>query len=89
MANRITRYSRPIIRQIPDLNIVVKVDDVGVVIRGYRRRRGKRVTWAQLASLADDSRPVVKACEVNDGLEILKAMGVTIASDESEVPPPQ
>lgn len=89
MANKITRYSRPIIRQLPDLNIVVTFDEVGVFIRGYRRRKGKRVTWAQLASLADDSQPVVKTCEVNDGLEVLKSMGATIACDQCEVAPKQ
>lgn len=89
MSNKITRYNRPIIRQLPNLSLVVKIDDGGVFIRGYRRRTWKRVTWAQLASLADDSRPVVKACEVNGGLEVLKSMGAKIASDRSEVAPQQ
>ena len=79
-----TRFSRPIIRHLPSLNLVIRFDESGISVRAYRCRKWKSVTWAQLASLSDDSMPVVKACEVNDGLRILKALGATIASEGIE-----
>ena len=32
MVNKINRYSRPLARQMPSLNIFVKIDDVGVLL---------------------------------------------------------
>ncbi len=87
--SQLTRFSRPIIRHLPSLNLVIRFDDAGVSVRAYRCRKWKSVTWAQLASLSDDSTPVVKACEVKDGLRVLKALGATIASEGSEVAPKQ
>jgi hypothetical protein len=87
--SQLTRFSRPIVRHLPSLNLVVCFDDSGIAVRAYRCRKWKNVTWAQLASLSDDSTPVVKACEVNDGLRVLKALGATIASEGSEVAPKQ
>ena len=81
--SQLTRFSRPIVRHLPSLNLVVRFDDSGIAVRAYRCRKWKSVTWAQLASLSDDSTPVVKACEVKDGLRILKALGATIASEGS------
>ena len=81
--SQLTRLSRPVVRHLPSLNLVVRFDDSGIAIRAYRCRKWKSVTWAQLASLSDDSTPVVKACEVKDGLRILKALGATIASEGS------
>ncbi len=82
--SQLTRFSRPIVRHLPSLNLVVRFDDSGISVRAYRCRKWKNVTWAQLASLSDDSTPVVKACEVEDGLRALKALGATIASEGSE-----
>jgi hypothetical protein len=87
--SQLTRFSRPIIRHLPSLNLVIRFDESGISVRAYRCRKWKSVTWAQLASLSDDSMPVVKACEVKDGLRVLKALGVTIASEGSEVTPKQ
>jgi hypothetical protein len=87
--SQLTRFSRPIVRHLPSLNLVVRFDESGISVRAYRCRKWKSVTWAQLASLSDDSMPVVKACEVKDGLRVLKALGVTIASEGSEVTPKQ
>jgi len=87
--SQLTRFSRPIVRHLPRLNLVVRFDDSGIAVRAYRCRKWKSVTWAQLASLSDDSMPVVKACEVKDGLRMLKALGATIASEGSEVTPKQ
>ena len=81
--SQLTRFSRPIVRHLPSLNLVIRFDDSGIAVRAYRCRKWKSVTWAQLASLSDDSTPVVKACEVKDGLRILKALGATIASEGS------
>jgi hypothetical protein len=87
--SQLTRFSRPIVRHLPSLNLVVRFDESGISVRAYRCRKWKSVTWAQLASLSDDSMPVVKACEVKDGLRMLKALGATIASEGSEVTPKQ
>ena len=87
--SQLTRFSRPIIRHLPSLNLVVRFDNSGIAVRAYRCRKWKSVTWAQLASLSDDSIPVVKACEVKDGLRILKALGATVASEGSEDAPKQ
>ncbi len=87
--SQLTRFSRPIVRHLPSLNLVVRFDDSGIAVRAYRCRKWKSVTWAQLASLSDDSTPVVKECEVKDGLRILKALGATIASERSEDVPKQ
>jgi hypothetical protein len=87
--SQLTRFSRPIIRHLPSLNLVIRFDESGISVRAYRCRKWKSVTWAQLASLSDDSMPVVKACEVKDGLRMLKALGATIASEGSEVTPKQ
>jgi len=85
--SQLTRFSRPIIRHLPRLNLVVRFDDSGISIRAYRCRKWKSVTWAQLASLSDDSIPVVKACEVKDGLRILRTLGATVAIEGSEDAP--
>ena len=87
--SQLTRFSRPIVRHLPSLNLVVRFDDSGIAVRAYRCRKWKSVTWAQLGSLSDDSTPVVKECEVKDGLRILKALGATISSERSEDAPKQ
>jgi hypothetical protein len=87
--SQLTRFSRPIVRHLPSLNLVVRFDDSGIAVRAYRCRKWKRVTWAQLGSLSDDSTPVVKACEVKDGLRVLNALGATVAIEGSEDAPKQ
>ncbi len=82
--SQLTRFSRPIIRHLPSLNLVIRFNDSGISVRAYRCRKWKSVTWAQIASLSDDTTPVVKVCEVKDGLRILKALGATIASEGIE-----
>ena len=76
--SQLTRFSRPIVRHLPSLNLIVRFDDSGIAIRAFRRRKWKRVTWAQLASLADDNEPVVQFCEIDHGSRVLKAMGVRL-----------
>ncbi len=82
--SHLTRFSRPIIRHLPSLNLVIRFGESGISVRAYRCRKWKSVTWAQIASLSDDTKPVVKACEVKDGLQILKALGAIIAREGSE-----
>ena len=79
--SQLTRFSRTVVRRLPCLNLVVRLDDSGISVRASRCRKWKIVTWAQLASLSDDSTLVAKACEAKDGLRILKALGATIASE--------
>lgn len=82
--SQLTRFSRPIVRHFPNLNLVVRFEESGIAVRAYRCRKWKQVTWAQLASLADDTRPVVKACEISDGLQVLKSLGVVFVDEQSE-----
>jgi len=80
--SQLTCFSRPIVRHLPSLNLVVPFDDSGIAVRAYRCRKWKSVTWAQLASLSDGSTPVVKACETDHGSRVLKAMGVRLPQDD-------
>ncbi len=41
------------------LNLVVRFDDSGISVARTAAANGKSVTWAQLASLADETEPVV------------------------------
>lgn len=86
MSSNLTRFSKPIIRHLADRNLVVKFDAEGILMRAYRRRKWKRVTWEQIATLADDNEPVLQACEKRDGLRFLAAMGAKITAAEVEAP---
>lgn len=80
--SQLTQFRRPIVRHLPNLNLVVRFDDSGISVRAYRCRKWKSVTWAQLASLADDTEPVVRFCEMDHGSQVLKAMGVRLPQDD-------
>ena len=80
--SQLTQFRRPIVRYLPNLNLVVRFDDSGISVRAYRCRKWKSVTWAQLASLADDTEPVVRYCETDHGSRVLKAMGVRLPQDD-------
>lgn len=80
--SQLTQFRRPIVRYLPNLNLVVRFDDSGISVRAYRCRKWKSVTWAQLASLADDTEPVVRFCETDHGSRVLKAMGVRLLQDD-------
>lgn len=80
--SQLTHFSRPIIRHLPSLNLVVRFDDSGISVRAYRCRKWKSVTWAQLASLADETEPVVRFCETDHGTRVLQAMGVRLPLGE-------
>jgi hypothetical protein len=84
MSSSLTRFNKSIVRYLPSLNLVVKFDEDGISIRAYRRRKWKRVTWAQLASLADDSMPLLKACESREGMQVLVALGAWLTEFESQ-----
>ena len=86
MSSNLTRFKKPIVRHLPVLNLVMKFDEAGISIRAYRCRTWKNVTWAQLASLADDTEPVVKVCENEHGLRVLKALGVCLPKDTTKDP---
>lgn len=60
-------------------NLVVTITPEGITLRGYRRRsakRRKRVTWQQIATLADAS-DLFAAAENQDGMAALDKLGVT------------
>jgi hypothetical protein len=84
--SQLTRFNRPIVRYLPALHLVIRFDDSGIAIRAYRCRKWKNVSWAQLASLADDTEPMVRFCETNHGSRVLKAMGVRLPADVTKGP---
>lgn len=68
----LTTLKKTILRRIGKL--VVKISDDGVEIKGFRRRRWKKVTWEQIASLADESEPIYRRDEQVRGSKNLKAL---------------
>lgn len=84
--SQLIRFKRPIVRYLPALRLVVRFDDSGIAIRAYRCRKWKSVSWAQLASLADDTEPVVRFCETDHGSRVLTAMGVRVPADVMKGP---
>ena len=64
---------KPVVRRIGRL--VVSVHDWGIEIKGYRKRKAKRITWEQVASLADDSEPILLQEETNRGRRVLGQLG--------------
>lgn len=83
--SQLTRFSRPIVRQLPSLNLVVRFDESGISVRAYRRRKWKSVTWEQIASLSDESQPLIRTCEEADGRRALKGMGVILNAANQKV----
>ncbi len=84
MANRLTRFNKPMIRYLPALKTVLRFDSTGVTIRAYRCRKCKSFTWEQIASLADDSMPFIKACETGKAPRFSKNSEQAISSNEIE-----
>jgi len=80
--SQLTQLSRLILRHLPSLNLVVRFDDSGISIRAYGCRKWKSVTWAQLASLADNTEPVVQFCKYDVGSRVLKAMGLRLPTGD-------
>lgn len=73
MPDHIRELRRPIVRRVGRLVFTITAD--GVELRGYRRRKPKVVTWAQIASLADATeRSLLVDCEQVAGLETLLKM---------------
>ena len=69
--SRLTELSRPVIRRIGWL--VVRIDAEGIAIRGYGRRRWRRVSRARLAWFACFAAgPLIVATEEHVGNEDLK-----------------
>ena len=65
----VTKLKRPIQRRIG--NLVIQVAEAGIRIRGYRRRKTRTYTWEQVASLAADDLPLVRAAEQAAGTKVL------------------
>ena len=65
----LTPLKRPIQRRIG--NLVIRVSEAGIAIRGYRRRKRRTYTWEQVASLALDDLPLVRAAEQAEGAKTL------------------
>jgi hypothetical protein len=65
----LTTLKRPVKRRIG--NLVVQLSESGITIRGYRRHKGRDYTWEQVASLAMDDLPLVRAAEQAAGITVL------------------
>lgn len=78
----LTRLTRPLVRRIGRL--VVRIDRHGVWVRGYRRRKWRRFTWEQVASLAlpGDGEAVMRLAETAAGTKVLHSMGAVPNNDK-------
>jgi|GEM_PF-6918019 len=72
----LTRLSRPLRRLLdrPAGRLVITLTPDGLVLRGYRRRAGRLISWARIASLADEHAPILTHCEAADGERRLAAL---------------
>lgn len=71
---RLTELRRPLTRRIGSL--VVRISADGIELRGRRRRRWRRISWARIACLAvDDVGGLLASLEEKQGAEALAAMG--------------
>ena len=77
----LTKLRRPVARRIGRL--VVRIDAKGIEIRGYRRRRARRVSWARLAYFADELGPLIEHAEETIGRSELETMGAATEDTES------
>ena len=84
MSQKLSTLKRPVTRRIPNRNLVVQVAVDGLLLRGFRRRKSKLVTWEQIASLADKSQPIIRSCEEADGRRTLEWMGVILKEAKSK-----
>ena len=73
---RLTKLSKSIVRRIDDSRLVVRITVEGIEFRGYGRRKWRRLTWEQIASLTSESgAEVLRTAERNGGLRVLKQIG--------------
>ncbi len=80
MSQKLSNLKRPVTRRIPHRNLIVTVTEEGMLLRGFRRRKAKLVTWEQIASLSDESQPIIRTCEEADGRRALEGMGIIEAA---------
>jgi len=74
MAKKLTELRGPIVRRIGRL--VVRIAPEGLQVRGYRKRKWRRVSWLSVGSLleANDAPVLVRADQVS-GARVLGQMG--------------
>jgi len=77
MAGKLTILARAITRRVNGRRLVVRFTPEGVELRGFRKHTWRRVTWEQIAVLADaaDDVPLIKLCEENAGRRVLESIG--------------
>lgn len=66
--SRTTALTKSIKRRVGDL--VITIDARGVTLRGFRRRKGRRFTWQQIAAL-DEPGTVCAAQDEAIGRRVL------------------
>ena len=72
--SRLTKLTKPLTRRIGRLVVMMTAD--GIALRGYGRRKGiRRVSWAQVASLAGPEHPAIRLAEKVDGRRELARLG--------------
>lgn len=72
MSRRITHLRKPLDRRIGRL--VVRLRNDGLELRGFYKQSSHFVSWAQIASLLDDERPLTTAAEKVRGTLVLLDM---------------
>jgi len=68
----LTKLKSPLRRRLGRL--VIELSDEGITLRGYRRHQGRTYTWEQIASLAADDFPLVRAAEKAAGTKVLSQL---------------
>lgn len=71
----ITSLSKPITRRIRDRRLIVRLTKDGLSFRGHHKRKWRKVTWEQIASLSNEDEPVLMKPEQSGGRKTLAAMG--------------
>lgn len=79
-SKRVTPLRRPVTRRIGRLVVTIAPD--GIRFRGKHKRTWRTVSWAQVASLAEDA-PIFLAEETSRGLRELERMGAYPTTEET------
>lgn len=71
----LTPLTRPLVRRIAALGLVVRLEAGGVTLRGYGRRNGRHVSWERLCSLLEsDGKAILIEAERTAGARNLEAI---------------
>ena len=69
----VTKLRKPLDRRIGDL--IVRITDEGLLIRGHRKRTWHQASWEAVASAVAETLPITRAADAASGEQHLKAWG--------------